>query len=130
MNRPLIQKIIDVLEGRLVTNEKLGFNMDSFVDGYEAMEGGNGPCGTSACIAGWAVALGSEKVKVVRDLVVLNSAEPIEEEAVDLLSMPFHDAHRLFYPDTGVLWGDITRKQAANVLKHLLKTGAVDWSVA
>lgn len=134
MNRTLIKKIIDVLEGRIVPLESLGFNMEFFVADEKTKDVDRVVCGTTACIAGWAVALGSSRVKYVRDLIVIDDFASIEDEAARLLELGDYSwddkVYALFHADTAEkpLY-QITRKEAAAVLRHLLKTGEVDWSI-
>lgn len=81
-------------------------------------------CGTTACIAGWAVALFT--YSDVADGMGVAST---------LLGLPIDVAEPLFYAgmdldtDRGGEW-DATPAQAADVLTHLLATGEVDWAVA
>lgn len=54
-----------------------------------------------------------------------------EQGAAASLGLDYADANRLFYPNTVRLgkWDDITPKKAARVLRHLVKTGEIDWTL-
>jgi len=49
--------------------------------------------------------------------------------AREWLGIPLREAEQLFSPDLG-MYGDVTAKQAARVLRHYVDTGNVDWQVA
>lgn len=94
-------------------------------------------CGTSACIAGWA-------------LVLFAPDEPlymvdVPNDAAEILGLTNEQANDLFTPERadyageddrpgGVLpdplWlGDVTNEQAVKVLDHLIATGEVRWDI-
>jgi hypothetical protein len=134
MNIDNINLLADTIEDHAKRKEglrgEIGFNMDYifFTPLSERAKPKDNidSCGTVACLAGWAGALAQPKAS----LRELNESEQlIRERAEVFLGLPSAEAGRLFYP-SGVMvsWGDITPKQAVRVLRHLAKTGKVDWS--
>ena len=89
------------------------------------------PCGAPACIAGWAIFLFPAQIQLSYD------GDHIYR-AARLLGISNSMGTRLFEPrfmhaDVGILIpgspGFITARHAAAVLRHLVETGEVDWTV-
>lgn len=78
------------------------------------------PCGTAACIAGWALAV----------LTPDSKKRLSSDDAANLFGIDHHAGDTLFMPDGFSDPGRYTQPQAVAVLDHLLATGKVDWSVA
>lgn len=81
-------------------------------------------CGSVACIAGWAIALEQQAIP--------NLKEDPFVKATAILGLPSARASKLFAPECGDADGGYytaTPVEAARVLRHLAKTGEVDWSV-
>lgn len=128
LNRGNIQRVIAALEA--APDEK--FSMMNFIakpgDGYlpgsrkvtESLRLGRPVCGTTACIAGWAViVLLGEKAPQI-----MNWAGKAE----GLLGLTSQQAYALFYTGgarTRLL--EPRRHHAISVLRYLLDTGKVDW---
>lgn len=76
------------------------------------------PCGTPACIAGWAAH-------------VYNVADHVfpEQNGAAALGMTVEEAAPLFEPLDVCYWSEITPAHAAAVLRNLANTGEIDWSV-
>ncbi len=101
------------------------FNMHRFVH----------PCGTAACIGGWAVNQMLCDVGLKRK--VINQHEKVAHTAQLYLGLDLEKANELFAPrndhasyrETNAEgYKFITAKRAATVLRHLADTGEVDWS--
>lgn len=90
--------------------KKPGFNMAI----WDAKDSEESACGTVCCIGGWAS-------RIFR-------SEHNDSDVGELFNLDDREANRLFYPDLS--WTAITVPQAVAVLRHLAKTGNVDWSVA
>lgn len=117
MNRKNIQKLIAVLEN-LPDNQ---FNMTFPVDVHTRNDSSIKPhCGTTGCIAGWAV------VAVSPDWFCPGGVMLRAEQVLELSK---HQAACLFLPAVED-WYAVKRAHAITVLKHLLATGEVDWRVA
>lgn len=117
-----ILRVADAIEHHSIPD--LGFNMfDYTMDagdlahfGVSDMSGHN--CGTTACIAGWALA--------VRDEGKLPDVEDYHAEAANFLELPLRTSEALF-----LHWNDgTTPAEAVAVLRHLAATGEVDWSIS
>lgn len=89
------------------------------------------PCGTVACIAGWAAFASGYRGGENRE---------IEQRAADFLGLEMTrlsifmisgPAADLFYPSGETTDAYLaTAEQAAKVLDHLIETGEIDWSKA
>lgn len=127
MNVERILQVANAIEQRSV--DGLGFNMNYFKTHI------NG-CGTVACIAGWACAIADEPLNSFNEAGIwLGFAETIEEaDALWRLRNSILD--QLFFasnhPDNinyiSAL-ATIPAEQAGRTLRHLAKTGEVDWTV-
>lgn len=84
-------------------------------------------CGTTACIAGWAVAL-----------FTVNERADGSGLAKNMLGLTDQQAGTLFYANStaydddeeAVAYWDATPTQAANVIDNYLATGVIDWGKA
>ena len=82
-------------------------------------------CGSSACIAGWAVLILGDGPQGIRQ---------VSEYAQELLGLKDSQANQLFTPNDNLLhdgmqYDDITAGMSADVLTNLAATGNVDWSI-
>lgn len=121
-----ILRVADAIERHEIS--WLGFNMRFFQAdthnpeslGIEDKSGHS--CGTVACIAGW--------TNAVRTGARTSGNEIEPEDEGDWLGLSELDWDALFYPKNMKMdsWADITQQQAVITLRHLAKTGDVDWS--
>lgn len=128
MNRENILAVADAIEKHSIPD--LGFNMAAFYDTADEI----GPdmsghrCGTTACIAGWAVAVrdgGLPPLGSVNEAIIDYVAS-----AVSFLGLgpdKYGDIPRDLMLITDPA---ITPSQAVSVLRHLAETGEVDWNRA
>lgn len=132
-----------------------GFNMGGYIrDVRDELEFGDEvkthvghQCGTTACIAGWAslhvtkegtlLSKGrtSNEIYEVADELDGTDLSTYATAAQNILGLDDDQAALLFEPmnfgDHGNHdWDEVTPRQAAKVLRHLVKTGDVDWGVA
>ena len=125
-NKALINEIIRNLRKveKVDTIENVGFNMVHYAcedtEDYKEQH-----CGTTACIAGWAVFL--RDPKKFRQCVANASEGEIHDIAANLLRLNAAEADDLFIPE-GPCLTDVTPEQAIVTLKKLRDTGKVDWS--
>lgn len=122
MNVDNVRKLIEHLEGEakipgVIDRFDLGVYVgDSWASGTH--------CETVGCIAGHAIAL------LDPDQFNNDGDCGVFSEAMGLLGLTCKDAVALFEPDSGrVHYDRVTAQVAAKVLRHLLDTGEVDWSV-
>lgn len=72
------------------------------------------PCGTVACIGGWAMKLWNDE----------------GDSPASILKLDPVTAKSLFHPRyDGRSWGSYTNADAVKVIDHYLETGRVDWSI-
>jgi hypothetical protein len=117
MNKERILALADLIEAQPHTglNEKTGFNMGEY----------RHECGTPACIAGWAAAAsvgdttGTIKLEMYADIQAQQFLDLDGDQASALFQPPCEDEDE---------WDEITPDHAAFTLRHLVKTGKVDWS--
>ena len=120
MNKERILEIADLIEAG---HERMVFDMGVFGDEH--------PCGTAACIAGWTVARfgwNGRAMKIDHRRPVLNF--DVFDDALSVLGLSFPEAQRLFAPNEerdGVSMAEVTAPHAVRTLRHLAKTGKVDW---
>jgi hypothetical protein len=147
---------IDATIARIRANQNFKFNMrDWGVSGAMNLDDDGHFCGTSACIAGFAV-IADGKYKIRKVQQVLHD-EVIEVDAIDsqgftldiskegknILGLDQDTADRLFIPDRASVYDEknnilldgpnffsATADQAIAVLEHLRDTGELDWSVS
>jgi hypothetical protein len=138
MNQPRILYLAHVLENGLAAKIGLGFNMADFWephahDRHLSDKTGHN-CGTVACIAGHAVFLAG-KATVGK----LRGELGVPDEAAKWLGLDagvFKEANQLFYgwnqTGTGIYsvkMEKVTPADAAKVLRNLVETGEVNWSI-
>jgi len=125
MNREMILKVADAIEAAAKPEAKptLGFNMGDWVSNRHYDVSGHF-CGTTACIAGWTLAVSGQELSAEDSAQYLG----IRNEAEAILGLSCDKAEDLFvnYPD----FSDPTPSQAAAVLRHLAETGEVNWSLS
>lgn len=133
MNRERIKAVITQL-GKVPPKK---FNMGGWFRGaVRKLKGGEEPianekatCGTSACIAGWAILLFDDGAVTVSQ----QTGNETMERARKLLDLTEGQARKLFLgknPDGYTVPGgleSITKVQAINTLERLLATGEVRW---
>jgi hypothetical protein len=132
VNTDRILELADVIEGHKLD---LGFNMASFADhatlAYPDKSGHD--CGTTACIAGWAIAM-KKGTWIVEELaldVMGNMELDVDKEASSYLEIGYSTSADLFYRwPTGTMPGEVTPELAAATLRLLAETGRVDWDEA
>jgi hypothetical protein len=118
MNKNRLLLLADVIErGKAPeAHPDLTFDMGQFWVG-----GVGAGCGTTACIAGWAVVEFARDEKLIR-------APKMADKAQKLLGLDAAQAHELFYAvGRDVAMWNITPKHAAFTLRNLAETGVVDW---
>jgi len=131
MNREMILRVADAIEAAAKPEAKpeIGFNMGSFYsdDAYEEDRTGHA-CGTTACIAGWAMSLEGVPLKSI-EVMPFETAVRLGAEVLGIDDLEI--AGELFSTSDPRLDLDrITPSQAVSVLRHLAGTGDVDWSIA
>lgn len=121
-----IIRVAEVLEGKRPKPRKnLHFSMSLWADKASQaipLYGWNGKfaehtCGTVACIGGWTN-------------IIFRSENDSTAAAAEKLGLDADTAHALFfeYSKGGGSYA-IPPKRAAKVLRHLAKTGKVDWTI-
>jgi hypothetical protein len=132
MNVENILKTAEAIEKDLIKGLK--FNMTDF---YHEMS-----CGTRACIGGYAVAVKMDVEEApseedIQAYLIDNNAQGFKEDAQEFFGLDEETATSLMTPRFDVLtqrhlydlaW-NADRARAARVLRHLAKTGVVDWTV-
>lgn len=108
MNKELILKIADQIE----FGEKLGLNMDSYIS----------RCRTTACIAGHALWLADRDAFIQESRFGNMSVHNVAQNLMDLSDIEGMDLF-YFFPKEAICDKNIV----ANVLRHFVKTGKVDW---
>ena len=126
MNKTFVRRVATaLLNAELATRKrgtKIGYNQAAFgVRGYCFPDQTGHDCGTTACIAGWAVALDG-----LNPLKVYNVAK----RARKLLGLTDNQAAELFSGSVISKAHGPTSQDAALVLYNLAETGKVDWNVA
>lgn len=117
MNKERIEQLARAIETHEIA--ELGFNMLFLREANEVDASGHN-CGTVACIAGWACALGN--------------IHSTFRAAAEWLDISYHEAgSELFFPgdESGIIvydWSEITPAHAAAVLRRLVETGKVEWA--
>lgn len=117
MNKERIEQLARAIETGGIA--ELGFNME-FFHATKEVDASRHNCGTVACIAGWACALG----KIDGEFLA----------AIEWLDIPYRGVgNELFFPgrESGISvydWKAITPAHAAAVLWRLAATGTVDWT--
>lgn len=133
MNKAKVLTLANAIEAGIIldreTAEPIGFNMDTYkmyVAAWPALykDQSKRGCNTVCCLAGSARELWPE----------VNPAPGDEaatfRRAQAALGLTTSEAASLFKP-TGIehRWHKVTASKAVRVLRHLAKTGRVDWSI-
>lgn len=130
VNRAHVEKVVALIEAAPVVGdfEDHGFSMENYYH----------DCGTPQCIAGFidAARLGLGYMDNVDKAAHKEAMEDDFEFRVDDRRAKFLGITRakvwgLCHPDQDLLpWHQITKEQALSVLRWLMVTGEVDWTVA
>ena len=108
-------EIYDEIE-RVILEEPKRIYMDTYTVNPKNIDEADRPaCNTVGCIAGWAVAIGKNKIGK------LHRVKDIPDKAVKLLGIDYDMAHRLFhyYPDYEYVAVAGTKAYAKAVVKHM-----------
>ncbi|APH74136.1 hypothetical protein [Aquibium oceanicum] len=149
MNTTAITALANLLTN-IPSKYDTGFNMEWYSvetePNPEVKENVGHQCGTVSCIAGWAAQFLNFD-GTLRD-TPRKESQMVEEFGIDhptyapepivaakLLGLDELDAETLFEPMNygpaiHLEWDEVTPRQAAKVLRHLAKTGEVEWEVA
>lgn len=130
-----IRRLANAIEGHTIRH--LGFNMNDWVSDHHT-DNSRHNCNTTACIAGWAVALkeiDAKKISLLSrgktiyaalwDVLFRSDGPSVADEAQEWLGLTNAQQQELFYHT----YNRTTNKQAAAVLRDLAKTGKVDWYI-
>lgn len=121
MNVENIDKVIEAIRRQ----ELARFDMGTFGDADQ-----NHPCGTCACIGGFAYMLSANKTFHMFG-ATREALDEVITKAAAYLGLDADTADILFHPDAdGRSWGTLTSEEAIETLEKLKLTGAVDWSHA
>ena len=121
MNKERILEIADLIEAG---HERMVFDMTEW--------GGEHPCGTAACIAGWTVARfgWNGRAMQIDHRRPLGGGRDVFDGAQCVFGLAYSEAQRLFAPnerrDGADMW-EVTAEHAVRTLRHLAETGNVDW---
>lgn len=127
MNKENILKVADAIERHSVRG--LGFNMGAWLDDTGCRVDFSGfNCDTTACVAGWAVAV-QTGINFAHDLRFnIIPEDDFYERAREFFDIDDILAHALFYRLSRNI--DVaTDKQAVATLRRLAETGKVYWDV-
>jgi hypothetical protein len=120
MNIENILKVADAIEQASIPD--LGFNMLDVHANGEFPDKTGRECGTTACIAGWALAVEGQPF---HPFTVCQDATPF-------LGLTLKQANELYYAEDAfdTLLSEIEPHHAVRVLRILAITGKVDWAGA
>lgn len=125
MNRENIQKVRDVIAAADAASFSMAYIYDGEPEGFDPSRDPFGEllnvCGTTACIAGWTLAVCTPTEPPWRDEM------PVTRAASLLGLRPEFEGRWLFAPDGYEDPRRYSRAHAIRVLDHLLATGVVDW---
>lgn len=98
----------------------------ALIENQEKADPKSHPCGTVACIGGYAAILSASEGKVASG----GGGWRVESLGCEWLGLSDTDSMRLFYGE-GYRYGmgSITKKRAIAVLKHFLDTGKINWNI-
>lgn len=114
MNKERILQLADIVERQKHDPESgEGFNMALVL----------WPCGTPACICGWAL---HEFNPAALNSMGCYSTDYLFEQGAKTLEITESQANDLFCPDKGV-WRYIEPQHAAETLRHFAETGEIVW---
>lgn len=154
MNKEAIRRVANAIARAERTKTglfgKIGFNMYRFITQIDPeldIKDHVDSCGTVACIAGWTCLMELEdKIDVILEsgnnsdysnpgtsmfvAIADIQGNNIQERARQILGLDVTDACNLFDPrPNNTNLSNITASEAVLVLRHLAKTGEVDWSI-
>ncbi|TIQ64400.1 MAG: hypothetical protein E5X41_17215 [Mesorhizobium sp.] len=138
MNVIAINNLAAFLEN-IPSKHDRGFNMTSYVAAGVSVEQTNVgfQCNSTACIAGWASLVLGENGEIMKTARKTSEVDDFYEDfATELLGLDYRTGLELFEPMNQIVelmeadWDEVTPRQAAKVLRHLARTGEVDWSIA
>ena len=139
----------------LILDSPLAFSMSDFIDDQEVVEVAeetdleltghdvvemlikDPDCGTTACIAGWAITLAHHEDPDAYPVFRSMRASGYVRAGMDYMKLDPWSALELFFAakrnedgETVTQWAldEITAEEAAEALQHLTDTGVVDWS--
>ena len=129
MNTERINEIADLIEAG---HEKLHFDMGTWGTSATARAPTAHLCGTAACIAGWTLARFGKtgRAKKLDHRRPLANYKDVLPCAASVLGLELLTIRRLFTPSLaadGVSMPEVTAEHAVRTLRHLAKTGKVDW---
>lgn len=135
MHKPNLILLADTLDAELPLGAT--FDMRAWISMFQ-IPGAHAEtiCGTVACIAGTAALLASDAAIAAvkhRDYPALYRVN-VSQVAQDWLELSGEQSADLFAPMLwnmmGVEYRNVTAQHAARVVRHLIATGEVDWTVA
>lgn len=111
--------------------EDRGFNMETFIDyadeDHPVEDWAFNTCGTTCCIAGHVVLFNKVPTNCRRpDGTFIDTMQA----AADYLGLDQNEAEGLFFGVPFVALSEITPAQAAQVIRHAIETGTIDWSIS
>ncbi len=120
MNKRNILKVAKAIEQH--SKRTLGFNMSLyFSDGLPDKSGHH--CRTTACVAGWTIAVAKPRKRRVW-------YNRLVDDASEFLGLDLGTAEDLFLVgESRQMLASVLPFEAVAVLRHLAKTGRVDWSI-
>lgn len=128
MNKERLLLVAEAIEKGSVRG--LGFNMKVyFSNGSLYADLSDRDCGTTACVAGWALAVKDGRRRVTDTGIIALHAKHVDPmgEAEEFLELTRSEARRLFTESTGA-W--ITPAVAARCLRVAAETGEIDYLAA
>lgn len=117
MNKEAMLKVAEAIEQRSIPG--LGFDMRSYVQKH--------PCGTTACLAGWAVAVlgGLKKWEELKPVQVGPNGQGFYwEKARELFDLSEEEADELFLDNSGQA---SSRQKGVEMLRYAVETGSCVW---
>jgi hypothetical protein len=122
-----IQRLIGRLRSPSVEDH---FDLSTYITGRVEEPIGQAihQCGSTACIAGHAVAIANPTLVHNFELTSANYPKGYHQQAQRWLGLTEEQADELFTPDAyEVKYDRVTPQIAANVLQQLINTGQVTW---
>lgn len=129
MNTERILELADLIEAG---QPDLYFNMATWGEQARNFVATEHACGTAACIAGWTLARfgKSGRATKVDHRRPRDFDDSVSKAAAAVLGLNRSEAYDLFVPNSGLNGVDVyevTADHAVRTLRHLAKTGEVDW---
>ncbi len=121
--------VADAIERTALVNRDIGFNMETYhglAGEEELIDKTENACGTVACIAGWTMLMENDWSGSHAEN---DEGYNFHDNAKELLGLSDEEAARLFLANGArrIMLEDITPQHAVSVIRHLAKTGKVDW---